>query len=130
MQMTTEELDVTMSDETEEAVADEGSESEKKPKNRKKKKSRLFKPFLVIIVIGFCIYAVADIISQQTEIEQLKQETAAISDKITESKQLNDEYTEMLKSDEAEFMERVAVEQLGYAYPNERRFYIISGNDD
>lgn len=130
MQMTTEELNVTMSDETEEAVADEGSDSEKKPKNRKKKKSRFFKPVLVIIVIGFCIYAVADIISQQTEIEQLKQETAAISDKITESKQLNDEYTEMLKSDEAEFMERVAVEQLGYAYPNERRFYIISGNDD
>lgn len=128
--MTTEEIGVTGSAEAEETTFEEHSDSEKKTKNQKKKKSRLFKGIIVIIVIGFCIYAVADIISQQTEIEKLKQETATISDKITESKQLNDEYTEMLKSDEAEFMERVAVEQFGYAYPNERRFYIVSGNDD
>ncbi len=129
--MTTEELNAEETiAESDTSDSSEPSEKGKRSKNRKKKKSRFFKPFLVIIVIGFCIYAVADIISQQTEIEQLKQETAAISEKITESKQLNDEYTEMLKADEAEFMERVAVEQLGYAYPNERRFYIVSGNDD
>lgn len=129
--MTTEEINVaeTGGPENDTAVS-EHSDGGKKQKSRKKKKSRFFKPFLAVIVIGFCIYAVTDIVSQQTEIEQLRQETAAISEKITESKQLNDEYTEMLKSDEAEFMERVAVEQLGYAYPNERRFYIVNGNDD
>lgn len=102
----------------------------KKSKNGKKKKSRFFKPVLVVIVICFCVFAVADIVSQQAQIEELKQETEAMAEKIEESKQLNDEYTAMLNSDEAEYMEKVAVEQLGYAYPNERRFYVVNGSDN
>lgn len=95
-----------------------------------RKKSRLLKPLIVIIVICFCIFAVGDIISQQAQIAELEKETADISRKITEAKQLNDEYERLLSSDEEEYMEKVAVEQLGYAYPNERRFYIVNGRDD
>ena len=92
----------------------------------KKKKSRFFKPIITFIVICFCIYAVGDIISQQAQIAQLEKETNAISQKITDAKQQNDEYTRLLNSDEKEYMEKVAVEKLGYAYPNERRFYIVN----
>ena len=119
------------------AVVDSGETAEKSEKSekkigrsRKKKKTRFFKPMLVMLVICFCVFAVADIVSQQAQIEQLRQETDAMAEKIDEAKKLNDEYTEMLNADESEFMEKVAVEQLGYAYPNERRFYIVNGSDN
>jgi len=99
-------------------------------KKRKRKKSRFFKPIMVLIVVCFCLYAVAEIISQQAQIEQIEQETEAMTEKVSELKHQRDEYTEMLNADEAEFMLKVAVEQLGYAYPNERRFYIINGSDN
>lgn len=92
----------------------------------KKKKSRFLRPVLTIIVVCFCIYAVGDIISQQAQIVQLQKETNQISQKITEAKQQNDEYSRLLSSDEAEYIERIAIEKFGYAYPNERRFYIVN----
>lgn len=101
-----------------------------KKENRRKKKSRIFKPVITVIIVAFCFYAVYDIIVQQAEIEQLQKETAEISEKIQEQQRLNDEYMMMLESDEAEYMEKVAVEEFGYAYPNERRFYIVSGSED
>ena len=70
------------------------------------------------------------IISQQAQIAQLRKESDAINKKITAAKQLNDEYTRLLSSDdEAEYMEKIAIEKLGYAYPNERRFYIVNNSD-
>lgn len=96
---------------------------------RKKQKGPL-KVFVVLAALLFCVYAVVDIISQQDEIEQLEQETEMMSAKIEEAKQLNDEYDQLLSYDEEEFMKRIAVEQLGYAYPNERRFYVVNGAED
>lgn len=90
-----------------------------------KKKARIFRPLVFIIVLLFCVFAAADIISQQNEIEQLKQERDMLNTKIEESKQESDEYEAMLNADEDEFIERVAVEELGYSYPNERRYYIV-----
>jgi cell division protein FtsB len=76
------------------------------------------------------VIAAIDLIAQQNEIEQLEQETVMMAGKIEETKQLNDEYTALLQADEADFMERVAVEQLGYSYPNERRYYIVNKSED
>lgn len=51
------------------------------------------------------------IISQQAQIAQLRKESDAINKKITAAKQLNDEYTRLLSSDdEAEYMEKIAIE--------------------
>ncbi|MBQ1431631.1 MAG: septum formation initiator [Ruminococcus sp.] len=91
---------------------------------------KFFKPFLFIIIVCFCVIAAIDLIAQQNEIEQLEQETVMMAGKIEETKQLNDEYTALLQADEADFMERVAVEQLGYSYPNERRYYIVNKSED
>jgi cell division protein FtsL len=102
----------------------------KKMKKEKKGKSRFVRALLSLAVVTFCVYAVYDIVNNQTEIEKLKKETADMTEKISETKQLNDEYQSLIDSDDDEYMERVAVEQLGYAYPNERRFYIVRGSDD
>lgn len=90
-----------------------------------KKKARIFRPLVFIIVLLFCVFAAADIIAQQNEIEQLKQERDMLNTKIEESKQESDEYEAILNADEDEFIEKVAVEELGYSYPNERRYYIV-----
>ncbi|WP_295153409.1 septum formation initiator family protein [uncultured Ruminococcus sp.] len=95
-----------------------------------KRRVRLFRPILFVIIVCFCIIAAADIIAQQNEIEQLEQETVMMTGKIEETKQKNDEYTALLEADEDEFMERVAVEQLGYSYPNERRYYIVNKSEE
>lgn len=114
----------------EEVLPEEVVGTKKVKEKKPRKKKRFFRPIVFIIVLLFCIFAVADIVDQQNQITQLEQETQTMRAKIDESKQQNDEYLAMLSADEDEFMERVAVEQLGYAYPNERRFFIISGNED
>lgn len=81
-------------------------------------------------VLCLIIYAVFNIISQQAQIAELKKQSEELSAQITEQEQKNDEYIRLLRSgDEAEYMERIAVEQLGYAYPGERRFYIVEQTD-
>lgn len=102
---------------------------EQKSETVKKSKSRFLKPVVFVIAVFFCLYAVVDIISQQAQIAQLKKETDTISQKITVAKQQKDEYSRLLNSDEKEYMEKIAVEKLGYAYPNERRFYIVNGSE-
>ena len=79
-----------------------------------------------VAVLCLVIYSIFNIISQQAQIAELKKQSRELSDQITEQEQRNDEYNRLLSSgDEAEYMERIAVEQLGYAYPGERRFYIV-----
>jgi cell division protein FtsL len=94
-----------------------------------KRKRSLFRPMLFAIIVCFCVIAAVDMMSQQNEIEQLRQETVMMTGKIEETKQKNDEYTALLEAEEDEFMERVAVEQLGYSYPNERRYYIVNKSE-
>ena len=97
-------------------------------KNAKKKKegSGIFGPLAMFAAFILVVYSIITIISQQVQITQLKQEKKEINEQISEAKQLNDEYTRMLANeDESEYMEQIAVEKLGYAYPNERRFYVV-----
>ena len=97
----------------------------------RKPRGRLGRFIAFTAVFCLIIYAIFNIISQQAQIAQLKKQSDALSAQITEQEQKNDEYTRLLRSgDEAEYMERIAVEQLGYAYPGERRFYIVEKTDD
>lgn len=98
--------------------------------NKKTKRNKIFRIIFVVVAICFCLYLVANIVSQQAQIAQLKKETSVISSKISEAEQKRDEYTELLNSDEKEYMEKVAVEKFGYAYPNERRFYVVNKDGD
>ena len=99
-------------------------------KSSKPKRSRFVRLLTVFAVAALVVYSGVTIISQQAQIAQLRKESDAIQKKITAAKQLNDEYTRLLSSDdEAEYMEKIAIEKLGYAYPNERRFYIVNNSD-
>jgi cell division protein FtsL len=98
-----------------------------KSAKRKKESSGVFKPIGYFAAFALVVYSVVVIISQGVQIQELRDEKKEINEQISEAKQLNDEYTRMLSSeDESEYMERIAVENLGYAYPNERRFYVVN----
>ena len=108
-------------------MAENDAQAVRQPKSH----SRLARVLAYIAVFCLIIYAVFNIISQQAQIAELKKQSEELSAQITEQEQRNDEYNRLLKSgDETEYMERIAVEQLGYAYPNERRFYIVEKSDD
>lgn len=93
---------------------------------KKKEGSGLFGPLAMFAAFILVVYSIITIISQQVQIAQLKQQKSEINAQMNEARQLNDEYTRLLASeDESEYMERIAVEKLGYAYPNERRFYVV-----
>ncbi len=99
-----------------------------KDKTKKDGKSKFGKIFTSMAVFCFLIYAIFSAISQQAQIAQLKKQESELNTKLTEAKAQNDEYIRLLSADdEAEYMERIAIERLGYAYPNERRFYVVEG---
>lgn len=99
----------------------------KKYKSKNKKpKSRLLATFTIVCLV---LYTLISIVTQRVEISKVQKQSEELSAKITEAKQLNDEYVRMLsENDEAAYMERIAIERLGYAYPNERRFYIVDAD--
>ena len=94
---------------------------------RKKERSPVIKPIFGFAAFCLVVYSVITIITQQVQIAQYKQQKQEINEQITEARMLNDEYTRLLASDdESAYMEKIAIEKLGYAYPNERRFYDTS----
>ena len=98
-------------------------------KSESGKRSILITILGVIAILCLIGYAIWTILSQRSEIEQLKQDTQELSDKITVAKQQNDEFTRLLSEDDEDtYMEQIAIGKLGYAYPGEKRFYIINGD--
>ncbi len=92
-----------------------------------KKKKSLSSKFATIAVLVFLVYALYLVISQQAELNKQQKELANIKSQITAAKQENDEYTRLLSGeDENEYMRKIAIERYGYAYPNERRFYVAN----
>ena len=107
-------------------MGNKGRSGEAVLSSKKKREGGVFEPLAWFAAFCLVIYSVVVIISQQVQIVHLRQEQNEISEQITEARQQNDEYTRMLASDdEAAYMEKIAVEKLGYAYPNERRFYVV-----
>lgn len=95
----------------------------------KKKKKQRKSIVLTIGCIMFACYFVAVIIGQQTQIKAAKDEKNALQAELNEQILENEEISRMLENgDEAEYIERIAREQLGYVMPDERVFYDISGS--
>lgn len=75
------------------------------------------------------VYCICSFISTQADIAEKKQELAELKTKAAELEAKNDEYASILaEEDERAYMERIASDVLGYAYPNERRFYDTTRN--
>ncbi len=90
-------------------------------------------PFMHMMVLmagaAFVVYSLCSIVSTQADIAEKKQELAVLKEKAAELEIANEEYSAILaEDDERAYMERIAVDVLGYAYPNERRFYDTTRN--
>ena len=95
----------------------------------KKKKHPVLNALVTVSGAAFIMYCLSSIVITQAEISEKKQELAVLTEKAEKLEDENDEYRSILsEEDEREFMERYAIEVLGYAYPNERRFYDTTGN--
>ncbi len=95
------------------------------PKKRKNQKKGLFNRGLVrlasiAVVIG-CVVLIA---YTERDCSQKEEELTAIQTKIDSYETENAELERVLESDDmSAYMEKVALEERGYAYPDERRFY-------
>lgn len=92
-----------------------------------KKKRSIASKIATVAILVFLVYSLYIVISQQAELSEQQKDLANIKSQITAAKQENDEYTRLLSGeDESEYMKKIAIERYGYAYPNERRFYVAS----
>ena len=128
--MTTQDIDIekTELENSEEIEDTELDEQQEEERYVPKKKRKLAKKIFVVIALCFCAYAAFTIIYDKAEIARLRAEKAEITKQIDEEKAQNDEYSRMLDSGEKGYMKKIAIDKLGYAYPEERRFYIVNQN--
>ena len=97
-------------------------------KRKKQKKQRLFNGLLLRLVAAAMMFGCAfTIVSTERDCTEKEHERAAIQSKIEEYENENSELQRVLESDDlSAYMEKVAIEERGYAYPDERRFYDTS----
>ena len=66
---------------------------------------------------------------KNTQITKQENEIAILDAQIEQARQENDELQRFLDSDDIDdYIERVAIEKHGYAYPDEIRIYVTSKN--
>ncbi len=100
-------------------------------KNRQKSQSRHMRRRKLTLLVCFavCVYFVVSIVSVQIEIYKEKQKLAEIQNQINETQLENDELSRIVYgAGEAEYIERIAREKLGYAAADERVFEDVAGS--
>ncbi|MDR0987437.1 MAG: hypothetical protein LBL98_07095 [Ruminococcus sp.] len=94
----------------------------------KNKNGLLLNTLITVATLSIAIFCVGAFVIRQAELEEKRLELERLTEECNELEKLNSEYESILnESDERAYIERIASEVLGYAYPNERRFY-DSGN--
>lgn len=80
----------------------------------------------LVLVIAACAIG---FISMQNSIVEKRRELAELNDQIDTVTAQNEELADLIKSDDiGRYMEKLAVENNDYAYPDERRYYDTSHN--
>lgn len=78
---------------------------------------------MAVIVCG------VSFIVTQTNLTEMESELGVIAEKIDEIEAENVELQRVLEDDDMNaYMEKIAIEEMDYAYPNERRYYDTSRN--
>lgn len=106
---------------------------EKRKAQRAEERKRTGGPLLHSVAafagVVFMIGCVLSIASTQIEIAEKKQQLAELQEQKEELQIQYNEYSSiLLEDDERVYMEKIAIDLLGYAYPNERRFYDTTRN--
>lgn len=96
---------------------------------KKIKKKGLFSLVSKIIIIVAVIVCIVSFISTQASLTEMRSELKSIEAKTEEVEAENVELQRILEDDDMNaYMEKIAVEEMDYAYPNERRYYDTSRN--
>ena len=81
---------------------------------------------IIAVLIGACVVS---IIGDKVELSEKQQELEVLKAQAEALEAENASYESILnEDDERTYMERIAMEKLGYAYPDERRFYDTTRN--
>ncbi len=98
------------------------------PKKSKKEKKGLFNNGLVrLLTVAAFAGSVAIIYTTERDCAVKERELDSVQEKIDAYKDENADLQQVLEGDDLSvYIERVAVEERGYAYPDERRFYDTS----
>lgn len=91
-----------------------------------KRLKELPKWFFKLLLAVACGYLVVNVIQCQLNISDKQQELETLKAQVSEQKAENDELRRSLSDGEDAIIERMAREQ-GFARPNERVFYDVSG---
>ncbi len=98
----------------------------------KKVKEKLIKGKGIVYkfaVVAFLAYGLFNIVSLNFDVASKEQELQELNDQVEILEQQNEEALRQSELDENnEYIEKVAREKLGYAYPNERIYVDISGS--
>ena len=87
-------------------------------------KARLLK-FAVCV---FVVYVVYMLVQQQFDIKSREQELIAVQQQVEDKRLENKEIERLLESDNEQYVERLAKDEYGYAYPDETVYIDTSGN--
>jgi cell division protein FtsL len=98
-------------------------------KNKKKDEKDVFKSVIVTIMIITGLACFGSIISTQATLAEKREELHELEMKTEEMKSQNEEYQRLFNADDINsYKEKLAIENMNYAYPNEIRFYDTSRN--
>lgn len=95
----------------------------------RKRKNRFLSLLVMLATLVFLCYAVGSLISYQVEISKQRRQLAEIKEQTMVALEENNELDGLLGAeDNSEYIERIAREKLGYAYDDERVYYVIPAN--
>ena len=87
--------------------------------------------FWGIAVAAVVCFSFTNIVRNKLELAKKQEELAELQQKVADRETENASYENILnEEDERTYMERLAKEKLGYAYPDELRFYDTTGSSD
>ncbi len=93
---------------------------------RKKRKANWLVRFFMLCFVG---YVAISLIGMQVEVTAKRRQLLALQQSIEQQKRINAETERLLNGEnDEEYIERVARDKLGYAYPDEKIFIDRSGN--
>lgn len=89
----------------------------------------MFTRIAILIVLAVIIGCIVSFIITQSSLSEMQSELEAIQNKTEEIEAENVELQRVLDDEHMnEYMEELAIEEMNYAYPNERRYYDKSRN--
>ncbi|MDE5793046.1 MAG: septum formation initiator family protein [Oscillospiraceae bacterium] len=85
------------------------------------------KMLMNIALVMFVIFCAVSIVTTQNAVVEKKKELAQLEEEVEVLSAQNEELAELIASDDiGKYMEKLAIESAGYAYPDEKRYYDTS----